>query len=175
MDSETGRLADAEIEALLNALPGDITFVGKDDTILYYNRSLDPLFGAPARSSAPAFRAATPRRASPASSRCSTASSPGPGRRRVLGGSRRQAGSDMLFRRAQRSGEYLGCLEFADDVTAASPASRRQNLAAKTCCIPAPPLLQYPSLARPAGGCRFRLTLTGHVNTLANLLAPGGR
>jgi len=41
---ETGTLSKEEAEAVLNALPVDITFVDKDDTVRYFNRSEDRTF-----------------------------------------------------------------------------------------------------------------------------------
>jgi len=41
---ETGTLSIEEAEAVLNALPVDITFVDKDDTVRYFNRSEDRIF-----------------------------------------------------------------------------------------------------------------------------------
>lgn len=41
---ETGTLTKEEIEALLNALPVDITFVDKDDTVRYFNKAEKRLF-----------------------------------------------------------------------------------------------------------------------------------
>jgi|YelNatPaOPRAMG01_1025707.scaffolds.fasta_scaffold05783_3 PAS domain S-box-containing protein len=41
---ETGTLTKEEIEALLNALPVDITFVDKDDTVRYFNKAEKRIF-----------------------------------------------------------------------------------------------------------------------------------
>ncbi|MEM3695143.1 MAG: DUF438 domain-containing protein [Candidatus Bathyarchaeia archaeon] len=41
---ETGTLTKNEIEALLNALPVDITFVDKDDTVRYFNKAEKRIF-----------------------------------------------------------------------------------------------------------------------------------
>ena len=41
---ETGALSKDEIEAILNALPVDITFVGKDDTVRYFSKTKDRIF-----------------------------------------------------------------------------------------------------------------------------------
>lgn len=40
----TGELSPAELEAILNALPVDITFVDKDDTVRYFNATKDRVF-----------------------------------------------------------------------------------------------------------------------------------
>ncbi|MGQ9699597.1 MAG: PAS domain-containing protein [Candidatus Bipolaricaulaceae bacterium] len=40
----TGELAPEELEAILNTLPVDITFVDKDDTVRYYNAAKDRIF-----------------------------------------------------------------------------------------------------------------------------------
>lgn len=40
----TGELAPEELEAILNTLPVDITFVDKDDTVRYFNASKDRIF-----------------------------------------------------------------------------------------------------------------------------------
>jgi DUF438 domain-containing protein len=41
---ETGSLSKDEIEAILNNLPVDITFVGNDDTVRYFSQSKDRIF-----------------------------------------------------------------------------------------------------------------------------------
>lgn len=41
---ETGEMKIDEIEAILNTLPVDITFVDKDDTVRYFNQSKDRIF-----------------------------------------------------------------------------------------------------------------------------------
>lgn len=44
---ETGVLTHEEIEAMLNTLPLDITFVGKDDTVRYFSQGKDRIFARP--------------------------------------------------------------------------------------------------------------------------------
>jgi len=41
---ETGELLSEELEAFLDTLPFDITFVDKDDTVRYYNQTKERLF-----------------------------------------------------------------------------------------------------------------------------------
>jgi len=41
---ETGSLSRTELEAILNTLPVDITFVDKDDTVKYFNQSKERMF-----------------------------------------------------------------------------------------------------------------------------------
>ena len=41
---ETGSLSKAELEAMLNTLPVDITFVDKDDTVRYFSQGKDRIF-----------------------------------------------------------------------------------------------------------------------------------
>ncbi len=41
---ETGKLSKEEMEAVLDTLPVDITFVDKDDTVRYYNKSKERIF-----------------------------------------------------------------------------------------------------------------------------------
>jgi uncharacterized protein len=41
---ETGTLSVAEISAILDSLPIDVTFVGKDDTVRYFNQAADRIF-----------------------------------------------------------------------------------------------------------------------------------
>ena len=41
---ETGVLTTAELEAMLNSLPGDITFVDKNDTVKYFSQSKERIF-----------------------------------------------------------------------------------------------------------------------------------
>lgn len=40
----TGRLALEELEAVLNILPVDISFVDKDDTVRYFNQPQERIF-----------------------------------------------------------------------------------------------------------------------------------
>ncbi|MGQ9506973.1 MAG: DUF438 domain-containing protein, partial [Candidatus Bathycorpusculaceae bacterium] len=44
LEFETGTLTKEEIEALLNSLPVDITFVDKDDTVRYFNKAEKRIF-----------------------------------------------------------------------------------------------------------------------------------
>ena len=44
IDLDTGALSPAEIEAILNTLPVDITFVDADDTVRYFNQSAERIF-----------------------------------------------------------------------------------------------------------------------------------
>ena len=41
---ETGNLSKEEIESTFNALPVDVTFVDKDDTVRYFSQSEDRIF-----------------------------------------------------------------------------------------------------------------------------------
>jgi PAS domain S-box-containing protein len=41
---DTGNLSREEIESTFNALPVEVTFVDKDDTVRYYNQSKDRIF-----------------------------------------------------------------------------------------------------------------------------------
>ncbi len=41
---ETGQLSKEEIEAILNTIPIDLTYVGKDDALKFYNRSTGSVF-----------------------------------------------------------------------------------------------------------------------------------
>ena len=41
---ETGALSKDEIEAIFNALPVDVTFVDRDDTVRYFSQSKDRIF-----------------------------------------------------------------------------------------------------------------------------------
>ncbi len=41
---ETGNLSKEEIESTFNALPVDVTFVDKDDTVRYFSQSKDRIF-----------------------------------------------------------------------------------------------------------------------------------
>ncbi len=44
IEFETGKLSKEEMEAVLNALPVDITFVDKEDTVRYFNQSKERIF-----------------------------------------------------------------------------------------------------------------------------------
>lgn len=44
MRFETGTLSKDEVEAILNALPVDITFIDKEDTVRYFNKSEERIF-----------------------------------------------------------------------------------------------------------------------------------
>lgn len=41
---ETGNLSEEEIGAILNAIPVDLTYVGRDDVLKFYNRSTGSVF-----------------------------------------------------------------------------------------------------------------------------------
>lgn len=41
---ETGSMTQAELKAMLNTLPVDITFVDKQDTVRYFSQSTDRIF-----------------------------------------------------------------------------------------------------------------------------------
>jgi len=45
MPHENGDLTVEELRGILDALPMDVTFVGPDDRILYYNRNQDKIYG----------------------------------------------------------------------------------------------------------------------------------
>ena len=44
IELETGTLTQKELEAILNTLPVDITFVDKDDTVKYFNQNPSRIF-----------------------------------------------------------------------------------------------------------------------------------
>jgi hypothetical protein len=44
LELETGALSKDEIDAVLNALPVDVTFVGREDTVRYFNRGGKRIF-----------------------------------------------------------------------------------------------------------------------------------
>ncbi len=44
MQHENGNLTVKELRGILDALPMDVTFVGPDDRILYYNRNQDKIY-----------------------------------------------------------------------------------------------------------------------------------
>lgn len=47
VEFDTGFMTPEEINALLNTLPVDITFVGKDDTVKYFDQGKDRIFARP--------------------------------------------------------------------------------------------------------------------------------
>jgi DUF438 domain-containing protein len=120
MEFETGRLAGPEIEAILNALPGDLTFVGKDDKILYYNQPRAPLFGRTKAILGTSVQSCHPDKSVARVNQVLE----------VLKSGARDTEESWVdldgklvrvryFAVRSASGEYLGCLEFAEDVTAA--------------------------------------------------------
>ena len=44
---ETGGLSEMEVEAVLNTLPVDVTFIDKDDTVRYFNKFDERIFVRP--------------------------------------------------------------------------------------------------------------------------------
>jgi len=44
IELETGNLTQKELEAILNTLPVDITFIDKDDTVKYFNQNPSRIF-----------------------------------------------------------------------------------------------------------------------------------
>lgn len=121
MEFKTGRLTGAEVEALLNALPGDVTFVGKDDTVLYYNRSSSPLFGRTPAALGASVQSCHPTKSVARVNRVLDALKSGASDADEswveLGGKLVRV---RYFAVRSPAGEYLGCLEFAEDVTAAT-------------------------------------------------------
>jgi DUF438 domain-containing protein len=110
---------------LLNALPGDVTFVGPDDTILYYNEPRQRLFGRTEAILGTSVQSCHPAKSVPAVDRIL---------RDLKAGSQDTIEFWITLRdrlvwiryiaARGRAGEYLGCLEIAQDVTAAQEHSR---------------------------------------------------
>jgi hypothetical protein len=118
IEFKTGRLSGQEIEAILNALPGDITFVGKDDKILYYSRPPDPLFGRTEDILGTGVQSCHPEKSAARVNRVIETLRSGA---RETDESWVELDGKLIrvryFAVRSPSGEYLGCLEFAEDVT----------------------------------------------------------
>jgi PAS domain S-box-containing protein len=126
LDCDTGRLSSSEAEALLDTLPGDITFVGADDRILYFNQPRERLFDRPKAILGTDVRACHPEKSGPTVDRVLEDLKSG-----AKDGDEAWVTKDgrliwiRYFAVRNPAGEYLGCLEFAQDVTAAAERSGR--------------------------------------------------
>jgi DUF438 domain-containing protein len=118
IDLKTGALTQGEIEAMLNALPGDLTFVGPDDTIRYFNEPRMRLFSRsqailgtsvqschPEKSVQLVNKIISELKAGKAEAAQSWANIDG------------RLASIRYFAVRDEAGSYLGCLELAQDVS----------------------------------------------------------
>jgi DUF438 domain-containing protein len=118
MDFKTGRLSSDQIELILNALPGDVTFVDSDDVVRYYNVPSPRLFGRDPSIIGKSVQACHPEKSVPLVDEILEDLRSG---RKNVGQSWAHIGGHLVSVRylALRGagGEYLGCLEFAEDVS----------------------------------------------------------
>jgi DUF438 domain-containing protein len=118
MNLKTGALTQSEIEAILNALPGDLTFVGPDDTIRYFNEPRQRLFSRSAAILGTSVQSCHPEKSVPMVDK--------------VVGDLKTGKADMIESWAEvggrlasirycavrdQAGAYLGCLEIAQDVS----------------------------------------------------------
>lgn len=122
IEFDTGRLSAREAEALLNALPGDITFIGDNDAILYYNEPRRRLFGRSRAILGTSVQSCHPSESVPAVDQLlrdfKSGAKDGDDAWVTLDGRLIWV---RYFAVRDPAGEYLGCLEFAQDVAAARP------------------------------------------------------
>lgn len=115
---ETGHLSFEEVEAILNTLPVEITFVDKEDTVRYYNRQKERIF--------PRTKAVIGRKVQ----QCHPSKSVHivnriledfkSGQRDVAEFWINRGGKLIHIRYFPirgKNGEYLGCIEFTQDIT----------------------------------------------------------
>jgi PAS domain S-box-containing protein len=115
---DTGSLEPGQIAAILNALPGDLTFVGKDDSILYFNQPASRLFGRDKAIIGTSVQSCHPPKSIPVVNRILEALKSGARDLEEswvdLGGRKVRV---QYFAVRSASGEYLGCIEFAQDLS----------------------------------------------------------
>jgi len=118
IELRTGRVDEQHLEALLNAMPGDLTLVGPDDTIVYFNEPTERLFSRTSSILGTSVQSCHPAKSVPAVNRVIADLKSG-AKDLVeawvdLDG--RLVNVRYLALRDQRGG-YLGCLEIAQDMT----------------------------------------------------------
>ena len=118
MDFKTGKLSLDQIESILNGLPGDITFVGSDDAIRYYNEPSPRLFKRDPSIIGKSVQACHPEKSVPLVDQILDDLKSG---RKDVGQSWAHLDGRLVSVRYMAlrgaGGEYLGCMEFAEDVS----------------------------------------------------------
>ena len=118
MDFKTGKLSQVQIEAILNALPGDMTFADADGTIRYYNEPKAQLFSRKEAILGTSVQSCHPEKSIGLVSELLQDLKTG--RQDVAESWTRLEGRLIhirYFAVRDRAGEYLGCLEFVQNVS----------------------------------------------------------
>jgi len=115
---KTGGLTQGEIEAILNALPGDLTFVGPDDTVRYFNEPERRLFSRSHAILGTSVQSCHPEKSVPLVNKIISELKAGKAEAAEswanLDG---RLASIRYFAVRDEAGRYLGCLELAQDVS----------------------------------------------------------
>jgi DUF438 domain-containing protein len=118
MNFKMGALTQGEIEAILNALPGDLTFVGPDDTIRYFNESKTRLFSRSRTILGTSVQSCHPEKSVPLVNKIIGELKAGKAEAAEswanLDG---RLANIRYFAVRDEAGRYLGCLELAQDVS----------------------------------------------------------
>jgi hypothetical protein len=117
IDLKTGKLTQEEIAAILDSLPGDLTFVGVDDTIRYFNEPRKRLFSRSQAILGTSVQSCHPEKSVPLVNQVLgdlRAGKPESGFRTKIDGRL----VDIRYMAVRDgAGRYLGCLELAQDVS----------------------------------------------------------
>jgi PAS domain S-box-containing protein len=115
---DTGNLSREEIESTFDALPVEVTFVDKDDTVRYYNQSRDRIFARTKAVLGRSVQQCHPEKSVHVVNRILEDFKSG--KRDVAEFWMNFEGKLIHIRYfpvRSRSGEYLGCLEVTQDIT----------------------------------------------------------
>ncbi|HVP58453.1 MAG TPA: PAS domain-containing protein [bacterium] len=113
---KTGNLTQREIEAILNVLPGDLTFVGPDDKIRYFNEPKQRLFSRSPSILGGSVQGCHPEKSVPAVN--TVIADLKAGRADVVESRAKVSGRPVSIKYLavrDEAGAYLGCLEIAQE------------------------------------------------------------
>jgi len=115
---ETGTLTREEIEALLNALPVEITFVDKDNTVKYFNKPEERIFARTKAIIGMKVQKCHPQKIIPVVNKILEAFKDG---KKNVAEFWLQKGDRLIhiryFAVRDKNGEYVGTMEVAQDIT----------------------------------------------------------
>ena len=115
---ETGTLTREEIEALLNALPVEITFVDKEDTVKYFNKPEERIFARTKAIIGMKVQKWHPQKIIPVVNKILEAFKDG---KKNVAEFWLQKGDRLIhiryFAVRDKNGEYVGTMEVAQDIT----------------------------------------------------------
>lgn len=115
---DTGSLSREELEALLDSLPVDITFVDKEDTVRYFNRFEDRIFKRPKAVIGRKVQLCHPKKSL---HKVEQILSDFKNKKRDVAEFWINLNGRLIYIRyfavRDRNGDYLGCLEVTQDIT----------------------------------------------------------